>query len=164
MTMLTAVALLAVELGGAFGGAGVTGSEAGKGMIEIELTVRVAPSDGPVLAHLSLPGEALLTIPMLDQGDGTWVTVEEVRAADWQVVFEAVTAGELSEPVSFTGLGLDPTVLGVSSPDPGPGPDAEPRPPGWGRLALALAAGGLAIGLAVYGSGSFRPRHRRSPR
>ena len=149
-----------VELGPAFGGASATATQLGPDMLEVELVVAVAAADAPVLAHLVLPGEPESIYPMLDQGDGTWSTVVEVRRADWKVIFEAVTSGNLSERVSLTALGVDADLLTdqVARPAPAPSP---PAPTPWGRLALGAGAAGLALLLYLYASGSVTPRHLR---
>jgi len=150
-----------VELGAAFGGASATATQLGPDMLEVELVVAVvAAADAPVLAHLVLPGEPESIHPMLDQGDGIWSTVVEVRRADWKVVFEAVTSGDLSERVSLTALGVDPGLLTDQVARPPLAPSPPPTIP-WGRLALGAGASGLALLLYLYASGSVTPRHLR---
>lgn len=163
-TVAAALLLLVVELGSGFSGGEATGTGLTPDLIEVRLEVDVAESDGPVVAHLALPGEDVATHPMLDGGEGRWTMVTELRPANWQVVFEALTAGILSEPASLTELGLDPDLLAVSAPTTDTGSPTEDASPPWWQLSVALAAAALAITVGLHASGSLRPRHLRSPR
>ena len=161
--MRTLVALLlAVEVGGAFGTAAASGTETGPGVIEVELRVDVAQADGPVLAHLTLPGEETQTRPLVDQGDGTWETTVEVRAADWRVVFEAVAAGELSQELSLSNLGVERDLL-AEDPAIATVPDTEIESTPWSYLLVAVLAAAGAVGLLVYAVFGLRARRRPSP-
>lgn len=164
MPTVAALLLFVVELGAGFSGGGATGTGLTPDLLEVRLVVDVAQSDGPVVAHLALPGEDVSTHPMIADGEGRWTIVAELRPADWQVVFEALTAGTLSEPVSLTELGLDPDLLTVSAPTVDPASPSEDSSPPWWQLSLALAASALAITVGLHAFGSLRPRHLRSPR
>lgn len=161
MTALLAVILAAVELGTAFGGAAAEGSELTAATMEVEIVVSLSDSDGPVIAHLGLPGEPATTRAMAMRGPGRWGTILELRRADWRVVFEDVATGDLSEEASLTDLGLDPALLGLL---PGQEPEAPeptaPSPP-WGWLVAALVALVAAVALVRLGARSARPRHLR---
>lgn len=159
MSIVVAV-VFAVEVGAVFGGAAATAVPSGPDLMEVELVVNVAAGDAPVLAHLVLPGDPRSTYPLVDRGGGTWSSVVEVRRADWQVVFEAVTSGDLSEPASLTALGVDPDLLRNPVPASAPSPQAAPATP-WGLASLASGAAGFALLLYLYASGSVRPRHLR---
>lgn len=164
MPTVAALLLLVVELGSGFSGGDATGIGLTPDLIEVRLVVDVAESDGPVVAHLALPGEDISTHPMLAGGEGRWTMVSELRRADWQVVFEALTAGTLSEPVSLTELGLDPDLLSVSAPTTDTRSSPEDASPPWWQLSVALAAAALAITVGLHAFGSLTPRHLRSPR
>lgn len=155
--------LLVVEIGGGFGGATVGGTETTATTMEIDLSVALPGSAGPVLAHLVLPGETR-TVPLVDRGRGTWGVLVEVRRADWAVVFEDVITGELSDALSLTRLGLDPALLGglPSAAPTGERDDAATTPMAWGWLAAAVLAGGGAVALAFVGR--RKPRHLRRRR
>lgn len=159
--MAVAIALLLVLAQGAadFGAAGVSGSEATAATMEIDLFVILNDSDGPVVAHLLLPGEPDEVKPMLKRGGREWGTILEVRRADWRVVFEDVAGGVLSEEMSLTELGLDAALLGVAErPTPPPTPLASPP---WMWLGVAAVALLLAVGVARRGGRRVRPRHLR---
>jgi hypothetical protein len=161
---IAAFLLLLVELGSGYSGGEATGTGLTPDLIEVRLVVQVAESDGPVVVHLALPGEDVDTHPMLAGGEGRWTMVAELRPADWQVVFEALAAGSLSEPVSLTELGLDPDLLAVSAPTTDtPAPPEKASLPWW-QLSVALAVAALAITVGLHAFGSLRPRHLRSPR
>lgn len=163
MGLVLAAVLAVAELGGGFGPGFVTGSEATPTTMELELTVGLRGSPGPVVVHLALADGEQLTRPMVERGGRTWGAILEVRRADWQVVFEDVVTGDLSEPASLTRLGLDPALLGVLPPTTAPGDAAGRRP--WGWLAVAVvAAVGTALALRAVPP-PVRPRHlRRWPR
>ncbi len=161
--LLAAVLLVAVELGPGFDGAEVTGTETSAATMEIEVTVGVSRSRGPVIAHLIAPGSAPEMVPLVDRSAGRWGAIIEVRRADWRVVFEDVPSGALSEEVSLTELGLDPALLGsVTSARPAPDPTQAPT---WLWLGVAVVAGGAAVAVTRLGRVSVSPRHlRRRPR
>lgn len=162
MSVVLAALLLALaEIGGGFGGPTVTGTEATAATMEIDVSVVLDGSDGPVVVHLALPGETD-TRPLVNRNGETWGALLEVRRADWQVVFEDVATGELSNPLSLTELGLDPALLGTL-PDGIPSGERETTPMPWGWLVAATLAGGGAV--ALLRVARVRPRHlkRRRP-
>lgn len=162
MSVFLILLLALVEIGGGFGGATVGGTETTTTTIEIDLSVTLSGSDGPVLVHLVLPGETQ-TLPLVDRGGDTWGMLVEVRRADWLVVFEDVATGELSDSLSLTEMGLDSALLGARPGETRPVErDTAPTPIAWGWLAAAVLAGGGAIGLAF--TGRRRPRHLRRRR
>ncbi len=158
MALIVAVA----ELGSGFGGAVATGSEVSDRTMSVYLEVTVAQRDGPVIAHLRTPGQDWVAHPLVEGGNGAWGTTLELRRADWLVVFEAVGAAALSEPVRVTELGLDPALLVSDAPPPEDIGRTAPTSPRWGWLSIACGAGGAAIlvGLLAFGR-SVNPRHLR---
>lgn len=160
MSVVLALLLALAEIGGGFGGPTVTGTEATAATMEIDVSVVLDGSDGPVVVHLALPGESD-TRPLVNRDGETWGALLEVRRADWQVVFEDVATGELSNPMSLTELGLDPALLGTL---PGGSPSGEPESTStpWGWLVAAFLAGGGALALLMVARA--RPRHLRRRR
>lgn len=159
---LALILLAVVELGAGFGGAEVDGTEVGSGRMEIEITVTLTESRGPVIAHLLLGEERAEAVALLDRGSGRWGALAEVRRADWHLVFEDVSTGGLTNEASLTELGLDPALLGS-----GPSTTALPttqadRSNPWIWLAVALAAAAAAIAVVRWGRVSSNPRHLRS--
>lgn len=162
VSLFLALLLALVEIGGGFGGATVGGTATTDTTMEIDLSVTLAGSAGPVLVHLLLPDETQ-TVPLVDRGNGTWGVLVEVRRADWLVVFEDVAAGELSDSLSLTRLGLDPALLGGrSATTPSLERDTATTPMTWGWLATAVLAGAGAAALVF--AGRRRPRHLRRRR
>lgn len=163
VSLFLAILLAVAEIGGGFGGASVGGTGTTGTTMEIDLSVTLSGSAGPVLAHLVLPGENQ-TVPLVDRGRGTWEVLVEVRRADWLVVFEDVATGELSDSLSLTQLGLDSALLGgpPTATSAGERDSATTTPMAWGWLAAAVLAGGGAVALVVVGR--RRPRHLRRRR
>lgn len=119
--------------------------------LEVDISVLLDVSEGPVVVHLFLPREEEL-IPLVDRGGRRWGAVVELRRADWRVVFEDVATGVLSEQMSLTDLGLDRDLLGASA------GREESEPAAMAVLpALLLAAAAAIITLAaVWASGRRR--------
>ena len=163
MSLFLALILAVVEIGGGFGGASAGGTETTATTMEVDLSVTLSGSAGPVLAHLVLPGDSQ-TVPLVERGGGTWEVLVELRRADWLVVFEDVATGELSDSRSLTRLGLDPVLLRGSptatSPDEQDNDISTPL--AWGWLVAAILAGGGAVGLMFVGR--RKPRHLRRRR
>lgn len=139
----------------------VSGAESTAATMHVDLAVTLVASEGPVVAHLQLPGEPVEVHPLVERGDGRWGAMLEVRRADWHVVFEDVSGGLLSEQHTFTGLGLDPALLGVATTIGATVAGPAPAP-----LKPALLAGTVAllVGIATwYGAGRSRS-NRRTPR
>lgn len=111
-----------------FAGAEVSGSEVTAATMEIDVEVALRGSDGPVVVHLLLPGEAEETRPLVRRTDRRWGALLELRRADWQVVFEEVTSGAVSEERSLTELGLDPSLLGILPAGSAPSIDDDSSP------------------------------------
>jgi hypothetical protein len=108
MIRLAAMILLAVELGGGFGTAAASVVLTTQQSMVIDLHVEVVVSADSVVAHLALPGEDTVTIPLLPRGDGTYGVSTELKRADYQVAFEALgEVGAQSQPVPLTSLGID---------------------------------------------------------
>jgi len=161
--MTLALLLLAVvELGAGFGGAEVDGVELDSGRMEIEITVALAESPGPVIAHLVLGGANTESVALSDRGSGRWGAIVEVRRADWHLVFEDVSTGGLTSEASLTELGLDPALLGsgpATSAPPAPRPDGRYA---WVWLVVALVAAASAMAVLGTARASNKPRHLRS--
>lgn len=160
MSVVLTLLLALAEIGGGFGGPAVTGTEATAATMEIDVSVVLDGSDGPVVVHLALPGETD-TRPLVNRNGETWGALLEVRRADWQVVFEDVATGELSDPLSLTELGLDPALLGTL-PGGARSDESETTPVSWGWLVAAILAGGGA--LALLRIARVGPRHLRRRR
>jgi hypothetical protein len=144
MFRFAASILLAVELGGGFGAASATVvSEADDSFI-IEIEVEVGAPADTVVAHLSLPGEETIIIPLVPRDDGVFGVTTEMKQADYVVVFEVVDAGGAqSSPISLSELGavLDEEL--TSDPDTEPGDNPEARR--WLWLGVALGAASLSV-------------------
>jgi hypothetical protein len=144
MIRFAASILLAVELGGGFGAASATiVSEADDSFI-VEIEVEVGAPADTVVAHLSLPGEETIIIPLVPRDDGLFGVTTELKQADYVVVFEVVDAGGAqSSPMSLSELGavLDEEL--TSDPDTEPGDNPEARR--WLWLGVALGAASLSV-------------------
>ena len=100
--------IAALVLGGAFGSASATVESMDDGVMVIELRVEVLDSSESVVAHLAFDDEPILTLPLLDRGDGTFGIRTELEPKNFFVVFETVgPEREESEPASLTQLGAD---------------------------------------------------------
>ncbi len=143
MIRIAALVLFAVELGAGFGTATATVVSTTEQSIVVEMHVEVeAPAD-TVVAHLSLPGEETVTIPLLPRDDGTYGVNTEIKAADYLVVFEAVgEVGAQSDPVALSDLGVD---LGPDASTATTEPDEQsPATQRWLWLGVALGAASLS--------------------
>lgn len=148
MRVLWLILVAAVELGGPFGSASATAESLDSDSVLVDLEVEVTASAQAVVAHLGLPGEPELVLPLLDRGNGVFGLRTELERKDYSVVFEligAAGASSLSETVSLSRLGAD---LGESEVPGGPIENAdddlsdETQRVGW--LALALGAASLS--------------------
>lgn len=102
------VLIAAVVLGGAFGSASATVESMDDSVMVIELRVEVLDSAESVVAHLAFEDEPILTLPLLDRGDGTFGIRSELEPKNYFVVFETVgPEREESEPASLTQLGAE---------------------------------------------------------
>ncbi len=143
MHFVTALIFLAVELGGVFGSASAEVVTKGDESMTIEIQVGVEGEVEAVVAHLALPNEPTLALPLLDRGDGTFGVTTEVKPADYQVVFE--TLGEVSsqsQVVTLSDLGVEVSGDGSTGTTADEGLSADTI--GWGWLALAFGAASLA--------------------
>ncbi len=108
MTRFTAAILLAVELGAGFGNAAANVESMGEESMVIDLRVEVDGAPESVVAHLALPDEDTITIPMVLREDGVYGVTTEVKPANYVVVFEVIgDPGAESGPVSLGELGVD---------------------------------------------------------
>lgn len=155
------VLALVVELGTGFAGGSAVAESAPGGDIAVRLEVNVTGGEGPVVAHVLLPGEPEEIHPMLDRGGGNWSTVVTARRADWTVVFEDVGRSLLSDPVNLTALGVE---LGAGVTRTEPSPESAPGPPPWRWLAVAVGAMVAAVLLGLFAPRRYTPRHLRTPR
>jgi hypothetical protein len=161
MFLLLIASLWLAQASVEFGDAEVNGVEITETTLQLAISVAVYGSDGPVVAHLILPGQAPEVRPLVEMSGGRWGTTLDLRKADWRLVFEDVTSGALSAEASLTELGLDPTLLGRGLPDEAESdaPTAAPATGSWLWLALAVVAAVLA--LVLYRRRPARPRHLR---
>ncbi|MGH8915927.1 MAG: hypothetical protein ACRDZM_15610 [Acidimicrobiia bacterium] len=144
MIRLSAIVLSAVELGAGFGTASATVVSTTAQSIIVEMHVEVDEQPDSVVAHLSLPGEDQITVPLLPRDDGTYGVTTEVRPADYVVVFEAIGgpgAGQ-SDPVPLSELGVDlgPDLSTETTEAEGQSPETRR----WLWLGVALAAASLS--------------------
>ena len=155
------VLALVVELGAGFSGGSAVADAAPGGDIAVRLEVTVTGGDGPVVAHVLLPGEPEEIHPMLDRGGGRWSTVVNARRADWTVVFEDLGRAQLSDPVNLTALGAE---LGSGVTRTQPNPESVPGTPPWRWLAVAVGAMVAAVLLGLFAPRRYTPRHLRTRR
>lgn len=153
-----AMVAAAVVLAGGLGEATAVATPTASGAITVEVTVTAPPIQGPVVAHFLLPAGAGPRLALNRGPDDVWTGSVEVRRADWRVVFEDVSTGELSQAVSLTELGVAPEVLVPEVvPQTGEGPS-----PLWLVVAASSAA---AATILLAQSRGVNPRHlRRRPR
>lgn len=136
----------AVVIGGSFGSATATVESLDGQVMLVSIEVEVGVAAESVVAHLSFQDDPVLTLPLIDRGDGTFGLRTELEPKNYFVVFDVVDGDvEPSDPVSLTQMGAD---LG---PDPGPttttlGEDelsSESERSLW--LAVALGAASLSV-------------------
>jgi hypothetical protein len=147
MLRTAAIVLLAVELGGAFGNATATVTSTTDQSVSIELHVEVKVDADSVVAHLALPGEPTVSLPMLAVGDGTYRIATELKKANYQVVFETLGAtSHQSQPVGLSDLGVsfdgDPDAATTSTTE-GSSPISE-ETNAWLWLTVAFGAASLS--------------------
>lgn len=135
--------LAAVILGGVFGSASATVVENDGEVMTVEIEVEVMNAGDSVVAHLAFEEEQVLTLPLLDRGDGVFGITTELEPKNYVVVFEVV-GEEPTEPVTLTQLGAE---LGPESGSPTTtDPDdlsQESQRMLW--LAVALGAASLSV-------------------
>ncbi len=144
MTTFTAAILLAVELGAGFGNAAATVESMGEESMVIELRVEVDGLPDSVVAHLALPDEDTITIPMVVREDGVYGVTTEVKPANYVVVFEVIgDPGAESGPVSLGELGVDfASSAPITEPEDGTAISASTGQ--WLWLGVALGAASLS--------------------
>ena len=98
--------LAAVILGGVFGSASATVVEMDDAVMTVEIEVEVGVPGDSVVAHLAFEEERVLTLPLLDRGDGVFGITTELEPKNYVVVFEVV-GEDSSEPVTLTQLGAE---------------------------------------------------------
>jgi hypothetical protein len=100
--------IAAVVLGGAFGSATADVEEIDANVMIIEIEVEVLKVSDSVVAHFAFEDEPVLTLPLLDRGEGVFAIRTELEPKDYAVVFEVIgPGGESSNPVSLTRMGAD---------------------------------------------------------
>jgi hypothetical protein len=148
------VLLAAVQLGGAFGEASATVESIDGTSMIVELEVELVVPVQAVVAHLAFEDDDVITLPLLDRGDGVFGIRTELAFKNYVVVFEALGVDEgTAPPVSLIDLGAELFPAGEASPDGEEGLSRETLRLGW--LALALGAASLAV-LAVWVLGEKR--------
>jgi hypothetical protein len=151
---MRAVLVASVVLGGVFGSATATVESIDDGVMVISIEVEVSTPAESVVAHLSFEDEPVLTLPLLDRGDGTFSLRTELEPRNYFVVFETVdTEPNTSEPVSLTEMGAD---LGPEPSSPTTTLAEDELSPASRQLlwlAVALAAASLSL-LAFWVLGS----------
>lgn len=162
MRMLMALLLL-VEAGTGFGAASASAEPASSQTIRLDVSVEAPTDDGPVVAHLFLPGEDEVVQAMAERSPGRWGAVVELRAADWTVVFEATAAGVLSEPLTLTELGVDPVTVG-GGPGSADGRDEGPGAETSGPAGPVAAIVAVFLVVVVVGSVWVLTPRRSDPR
>jgi hypothetical protein len=154
LTAVLAVLLAAVQLGGAFGQASATVETIEGGSMIVELEVEVIVPAQAVVAHLAFEDDEVITLPLLDRGDGVFGIRTELPFKNYVVVFEALGVdGGTAPPVSLIDLGAEFFPGGEAPPTTEEGLSPETRRLGW--LALALGAASLAV-LALWTLGEKR--------
>lgn len=150
--------LALIVLGGPFGEATVDGNLFGAGL-RVEFEVVVAGEPAAVVAHLVDPGQTQSTVSLGNRGSGVWAGTADIDLMNFVIVFEVVYpdgTGEVSEPTTLLGLGLDPALLGMGPVETAaPADDEQPLSPTarrWGWAAAALTALALSL-LAVWAMG-----------
>jgi hypothetical protein len=136
--------IAAVVLGGVFGSATATVDSMGDDVMVVDLAVEVIGSADTVVAHLEFDGDAPLTLPLLDRGDGTFGITTELEPKNYVVVFEVI-GEEPSPPFLLTQMGVDlgpgSAAATTTEPDDG-GLSAQSKSSLW--LAVALGAASLS--------------------
>jgi hypothetical protein len=137
--------IAAVILGGAFGTASASVEAIDDSSMVVDITVEVRSAAGSVVAHLAFEEETVLTLPLLDRGDGVFGIQTELEPKNYAVVFEIVGEAESSGPVTLTQMGADlgPEPGEPVTPDEDEGLSEESTRMLW--LAVALGAASLSV-------------------
>lgn len=137
--------IAAIVLGGLFGTASATVESIEGDIMRIDIAVEVTGFAETVVAHLTFDDDPLLTLPLLDRGDGTFGIATELEPKNYVVVFEVV-GEEPSDPVSLAQMGADLLPESGSATTTDPEDDAmseDSRRSLW--LAVALGAASLSL-------------------
>lgn len=137
--------VVAAVLGGMFGTATASVESIEDGIMVVELEVEAMGAAETVVAHLSFDNEPVLTLPLLDRGDGLFGIRTELEPKNYIVVFEVV-GEESSDPVSLTQMGADlgPESGSTASTDPEE-EELDEETQRWLWLAVALGAASLSV-------------------
>jgi hypothetical protein len=142
---LAVVALLAVELGTGFGPATATVVSTTDESMIVDLHVEVVGPADSVVVHLALADEDPITLPMVPRDEGSYGVTTEVKAADYQVVFETLgESGTQSDPVALTDLGVDFEDEPEAAPSTTEVLERSPGTQRWLWLGVALGAASLS--------------------
>ena len=145
MVQAIAAVLLAVQLGGAFGDASATVLSTSGESMQVDIHVEVDGTTDSVLAHLALPGEPTVTLPLLEREPGLYGINTELRVADYAVVFEILaTPSHQSQPVLLSEMGAE---IGGSEGAANTSAEDDPATAdtsGWLWLAIAFGAASLS--------------------
>jgi hypothetical protein len=143
MIRVASVILMAVELGAGFGAATATVESRDDERMVVELRVEVDGEPDSVIAHLALPDEETIAIPMLVREEGVYGVTTEVKPANYTVVFEVIgDAGAESDPVTLGQLGVDfSSTAGTIEPEEEPISASTQQ---WLWLGVALGAASLS--------------------
>jgi len=142
---LAIVALLAVEVGTGFGPATATVVSTTDESMIVDLHVEVVGPADSVVVHLALADEDPITLPMVPRDDGSYGVTTEVKAADYQVVFETLgESGTQSDPVAISDLGVDNQGEPGAAPSTTEVPERSPGTQRWLWLGVALGAASLS--------------------
>jgi hypothetical protein len=143
MIRVAAAILFAVELGAGFGTATATVESTSEESMVVDLRVEVDGAPDSVVAHLALPDEQTITIPMLVREEGVYGVTTEVKPANYTVVFEVIgDPGAESDPVTLGELGVDfSSSTGTTEPEEEPISSATEQ---WLWLGVALGAASLS--------------------
>ena len=143
LTGVLALLLAAVQLGGPFGSASATLESVSGTSMTLELQVEVVVPVEAVVAHLAFEDDDVITLPLIERGDGVFGIRTELAFKNYVVVFEAIgVEGGLSPPVSLLELGAEFYPTGEPQPDEG---GLSPRTRRFGWLAVAFGAASLAV-------------------
>lgn len=155
--------LAAVILGGMFGTATATVESVEDQVMVVDITIEVQSSAEAVVAHLTFDEEPVLTLPLLDRGEGLFGIRTELEPKNYVVVFEVIGEdAESSGPVSLSQMGADLGPESSSATTTTEGEDElsrESRALLW--LAIALGAASLSV-LAFWVLGGRRDDDGRS--
>lgn len=135
-------------LGGLFGAATATVDSIDSTVMVVDIAVEVRAAGGSVVAHLNFQDEPVLTLPLLDRGDGTYGIRTELEPKNYIVTFEAIgEESESTDPVTLTQMGAD-LLPGGEGED---GSDSDAMSPETRRsLWLAIGLGAAALSALAF--------------